>query len=64
MEYQPKKLISRIFEFAAVFALSAFLLRLGVCYLKDVRWALLIIAILTAAAVIGYRVWKKNKTNW
>lgn len=62
MEYQPKKLITRILEFAAVFALSAFLLRLGVLYLKEIRWALLIIALLTAAAVVGYRIWK-YKTN-
>jgi len=62
VEYQPKKLITRILEFAAVFALSAFLLRLGVLYLKEIRWALLIIALLTAAAVVGYRIWK-YKTN-
>ena len=63
MENQPKKLIIRILEFAALFALSAFLIRLGVTYIKEVWWVLLIIAAVIAAIIIGYRVWK-NRTSW
>ena len=63
MENQPKKLITRILEFAGLFALSAFLLRLGVCYLLGIWKVLLIIAVVIAATVIGYRVWK-NRAQW
>ena len=61
MEYHPKKLITRMIEFAVIFALSAYLLRLGVCYLSEIRWALVIIAVIAAAAIIGWRVWKSKK---
>lgn len=60
MEHQPKKLIARLLEWAAMFALAAFLLRLGVCYLKEIRWVLLMIGIVVAIIVIIYRVWKNN----
>lgn len=60
MEHQPKKLITRILEFAGLFALSAFLLRLGVCYLKEIWWALLIIAILVIGGSFLYRLWKRS----
>ena len=63
MEHQPKKLIIRILEFAGLFALSAFLIRLGVTYLREIWLALIIIGVVAGAAVIGYRVWK-NRTSW
>ena len=63
MEHQPKKFIIRILEFAALFALSAFLMRLGVAYLREIWLALIIIGVVAGAAVIGYRVWK-NRTSW
>jgi len=60
---QPKKLITKILEFAALFALSAFLIKLAVCFVLEIWWVLLIIAIVTAGSVIGYRIWK-NKAKW
>ena len=63
MENQPKKLITRILEFAGLFALSAFLLRLAVCYILEIWPVLLIIAIVIAGIVVGYRVWK-NRARW
>ena len=56
---QPKRLITRILEFAALFALSAFLLRLGVAYLREIWWALAIII----GGIAGYRIYK-NKVQW
>ncbi|MCL1976235.1 MAG: hypothetical protein FWG61_08765 [Firmicutes bacterium] len=58
MEHQPKKLITRILEFAGLFALSAFLLKLGVAYLKEIWVGLLIIAGIAGIAIVGYRIWK------
>lgn len=54
----PKKLITRIVEFCALLALSAFLLRLAVAYLLEIWVHLLIIAIIVIAGVIGWRVYK------
>ena len=65
MNYPPKKLITRLVEYAALFALSAFLIRLAVCYIMDVWWVLIILAAVSAAASIGYRIWKnKRNTQW
>jgi hypothetical protein len=63
MENQPKKLIVRIMEAAVLFALSAFLIRLGVCYILEIWPVLLIIAAVTVGIVVGYRIWK-NKVKW
>jgi hypothetical protein len=60
---QPKKLITRILEFAGLFALAAFLMRLGVCYLLQIWPVLLITAIVIAATAIGFHVWK-NGAKW
>ncbi|MDR2445767.1 MAG: hypothetical protein LBD58_00520 [Treponema sp.] len=63
-KYEPKTLISRFFEFAALFALGCFLIRLGVRFLLEIRWILLIVFVTTAAAVIAYRVWRRNRGRW
>ncbi len=63
MEREPKKLIVRLLETCAIFALSTFLIRLGVCYLMQVWPVLLVLFIIAIAAIIIYRVWK-HKTQW
>ncbi len=63
MEREPKKFIVRLLEFCGIFALSAFLIRLGVCYIMQIWPVLLILAILAIAGIIGYRVWK-HRTQW
>lgn len=62
----PKKFSSRMLELAGLFALSAFLVRLGVYYLLEVWPYLLIGAILVLAIIIGWRVYKhrKNMGKW
>jgi hypothetical protein len=60
---QPRSIIKRILECAALFALSAFLIRLGVCWLTDIWRILLAIAAVTAAAVVGWRLWR-SKRKW
>lgn len=50
-------------ETAVLLALSAFLLRLAVCYILEIWPILLIIAIVTAGIAVGYRVWK-NRAKW
>lgn len=57
----PKKFSSRMLELAGLFALSAFLVRLGVYYLIEVWPYLLIGAILTLAIIIVWRVYKHRK---
>lgn len=57
----PKKLSSRILEFAFLFALSAFLVRLGISYLLEIWPYLLIGAILVIAGTVGWRVYKHKK---
>jgi hypothetical protein len=63
MEPRPKRLIQKLVEYAALFALTAYLLRLGVCYLKSIWWILIILIAVPAIAVIGFRIWK-NRTWW
>lgn len=57
----PKKFSSRMLELAGLFALSAFLVRLGVYYLLEVWPYLLIGVILTLAIIIGWRIYKHRK---
>jgi len=63
MENQPKKLITRILEFAALFALSAYLMKLGVVYLCQIRVALIVIAVISGVVLVGYRIYK-NHVSW
>ena len=63
MDREPKRLISRIMEYCALFALSAFLLRLGVAYLKDIWVVLAVIIGVVAVAVAIYRI-RKHETYW
>ena len=63
MEKEPRKAIIRLLEFCALFALSVFLLRLGVAFLREIWWILLLIAIAAGGSVIGYRVWK-SRARW
>ena len=56
----PKKLITRIVEACALLALSAFLLRLEI-------WVyLLIIVVIAALGVIGWRIYKfyRSQGKW
>lgn len=45
-------------EFCALLALSAFLLRLAVAYLLEIWVYLLVIVIIAAGGVIGWRAYK------
>ena len=63
MEEKPKKFIMRILEAAVIFALSVILIRLGVMLLAEMKWALIIIGIITAIAVIFHRL-NKNRPKW
>ena len=57
----PKRLITRILEFAGLFALSAFLIRLGVYYLLEAWPYLLIISITVLVIVVGWRIYKHGR---
>ena len=63
MDNQGKRLIARILEFAALFALSAYLLKLGVVYLCQIRVALIVIAVISGVVLVGYRIYK-NHVSW
>jgi len=63
VEREPKKLIVKLMEAAVLFALSAFLIQLGVCYILQVWPILLILAIIVIASIIGLRIWK-SKVKW
>ncbi len=63
MDYPPKKLITRILEFAAVIALSAFLIMLAVQFLLAIWPYLLVIAAVIAAVYMGCR-YRQNRSRW
>lgn len=54
----PKKLITRILEFAFLLALSAYLIRTAACWIREVWPILLAITIVITAIIIIYRIWK------
>ena len=65
MDREPRHLLSRLLEAACIFALSAFLIKLGICYLHQVRWALIILAVLGIAGYIVFRILKnRHDTKW
>ena len=65
MDIPPKKLIVRLLETAAMFALAMFLIKMGVCYLMSVKWALIVLAVLAAGGFVGFRLWKhKSQQRW
>jgi hypothetical protein len=63
VDEKPQKLIARLLEFAAMFALSMYLIKLGVCYLSEVWWILLILAALAVGGYAVYRLWR-NRGTW
>ncbi len=65
MDNQPKRLLERLLEAAIIFALSAYLIKLGACYLTQVWPVIAIIATLLIIGVIIYRIWKRrNDSGW
>ncbi len=57
----PKRLITRILEFAGLFALSAFLIQLGVYFLLEL-WPYILIAAVAAIIIIaGWRIYKYGR---
>ena len=63
MEEKPKRLIAQIVEFAALFALAVFLIKLATAWITEIWWILLILAVIGVGGVIGWRLWK-NKGQW
>ena len=53
-----------ILEIAAVFALAMFLIRLGICYLSQIWWVLLILFVLLIAGLFGWHWWKEHHGGW
>lgn len=55
---QPKRLITRILEFAFMLALSAFLINTAAHWILEVWPILLAIAIIVTVAIICFRIWR------
>jgi len=59
--YPPKSFFHRLVESAFLFALAAWLVRTGICFLQDV-WGIIVLLLgLAAATVAAYRLWKHKK---
>ena len=56
-----RSLLTRIAEGVIVFFFSALLLKLGVDYILSIRVPLIIMAVIAAATVIVFRVWRWRK---
>lgn len=54
----PKRLITKILETAFMLALSAYLIRTAVYWIKEVWPILLTITLLIIAIIIGFRIWR------
>jgi hypothetical protein len=55
-----KKAVMAVLEIAAILALAMYLFRLAVCYLSRIWWVLLILALVIAAGIFGWRWWKNH----
>jgi hypothetical protein len=55
-----KKAVMFVLEIAAILALAMYLFRLAVCYLSQIWWVLLLLAVLIAAGWFGWRWWKNR----
>ena len=61
MDYNPKRLLERIFEAAICFAAIAWLVKTGVSWILEVWWVLAIIIVLVVIIVVIYRIVKHRK---
>jgi len=59
-----KKGVTTLLEIAAIFLLAVYLLRLAICYLSQIWWILLIIAVVGIAAGVGWRIWKNKRDGY
>lgn len=63
MENQPKRWLERLLETAVILALSAFLIKLALCWLYAVWPILAIIATVVAVGVVAYRIWRRKRDS-
>jgi hypothetical protein len=59
-----KKAMLTVLQIAAILALAMWLFRLAVCYLSKIWWVLLILAVIIAAGVFGWRWWKAHRGEY
>lgn len=61
-----RSLLTRLFEDVVVFLVGAYLLRLGVYYILDIKIPLIIIAVIVGIVIIGYRSyrWRKHHDDY
>ncbi|MBQ9016129.1 MAG: hypothetical protein IJ109_08415 [Firmicutes bacterium] len=65
MDNQPRRWLERLLEAAIVLALSAYLIKLAVCFIMQVWPVLVIIATVVIAGVVAYRIWKRvHDSEW
>ena len=64
MEEKVKGVFTKLLETAAIFALAVFLIRLAVCWLMQIWWVLIILAVLILAGFFGWHWWKTNRSNY
>ena len=63
MENQPKRWLERLLESAVILALSAFLIKLALCWLYAVWPILAIIATVVAVGVVASRIWRRRRDS-
>ena len=63
MENQPKRWLEKLLESAVILALSAFLIKLALCWLYAVWPILVVIATVVAVGVVAYRIWRRKRDS-
>ena len=65
MDNQPRRWLEKILEAAIIIVVSAYLIRLAVCYFVQALPVLIIVATLIIVGIVAYRIWKrKHDSNW
>ena len=61
--HTDRGLLTRIIEGVIIFAILAFVIKLGVEYILSVKVPLIIIAVICGAVVIGYRIYRAKRDH-
>jgi len=59
-----KKGVMTILEVAAIFLLAMYLLRIAICYMRQMWWIILLLVVIGIAVAVAWRIWKNKRDGY